>query len=40
VFIHVAREKFGPTAGCVALDAKALRRLIEQLGPGTRIEIA
>jgi L,D-peptidoglycan transpeptidase YkuD (ErfK/YbiS/YcfS/YnhG family) len=40
VFIHVAREKFGPTAGCVALDAKALRRLIEQLGPATRIEIA
>jgi L,D-peptidoglycan transpeptidase YkuD (ErfK/YbiS/YcfS/YnhG family) len=40
VFIHVAREKFGPTAGCVALDAKALRRLIERLGPNTRVEIA
>jgi L,D-peptidoglycan transpeptidase YkuD (ErfK/YbiS/YcfS/YnhG family) len=40
VFIHVARQEFGPTAGCVALDAKALRRLIERLGPGTRLEIA
>jgi L,D-peptidoglycan transpeptidase YkuD (ErfK/YbiS/YcfS/YnhG family) len=40
VFIHVAREKFAPTAGCVALEAKTLRRLIERLGPHTRIEIA
>jgi len=40
VFIHVARKKFAPTAGCVALDTKALRRLIGRLGPGTRIDIA
>ena len=40
VFIHVARDKFAPTAGCVALDAKSLRRLIERLGPQTRIDIA
>jgi L,D-peptidoglycan transpeptidase YkuD (ErfK/YbiS/YcfS/YnhG family) len=39
VFIHVAREKFGPTAGCVALEHGRLRKLLSQLGPRTRIEI-
>jgi L,D-peptidoglycan transpeptidase YkuD (ErfK/YbiS/YcfS/YnhG family) len=40
VFIHIARDKFAPTAGCVALQAGTLLRLIERLGPRTRIEIA
>jgi L,D-peptidoglycan transpeptidase YkuD (ErfK/YbiS/YcfS/YnhG family) len=40
VFIHIAREGFGPTAGCVALTMPALRRLIAQLSPRTRIDIA
>ena len=39
VFIHVARPGFAPTAGCVALDRAALRRLVARLGPGTRISI-
>ena len=39
VFIHIAREKFAPTAGCVALETHALRRLVQWLGPQTRIEI-
>jgi len=39
VFIHVARPGFAPTAGCVALELRALRRLIERLGPRTRIDI-
>ncbi len=39
VFIHVARPGFGPTAGCVALEANSLRWLLEQLGPKTRIDI-
>ena len=39
VFVHVARPGFAPTAGCIALDARALRRLIERLGPQTRIDI-
>jgi L,D-peptidoglycan transpeptidase YkuD (ErfK/YbiS/YcfS/YnhG family) len=39
VFIHVARSGFAPTAGCVALDRAALRRLVARLGPGTRIEV-
>lgn len=39
VFIHVARPGFGPTAGCVALDVGRLRRLLERVGPQTRIDI-
>ena len=39
VFIHIAREGFRPTAGCVALDAKTLKHLVARLGPRTEIEI-
>jgi len=39
VFIHVARDGFKPTAGCVALPAPRLRRLLERVGPKTRIVI-
>jgi L,D-peptidoglycan transpeptidase YkuD (ErfK/YbiS/YcfS/YnhG family) len=39
VFIHVARAGFAPTQGCVALDTRALRRLLVRLGPGTRVDI-
>ncbi|HEY6259275.1 MAG TPA: L,D-transpeptidase family protein [Xanthobacteraceae bacterium] len=39
VFVHVARPDRSGTAGCVALAAKDLRRLIGRLGPRTRIEI-
>jgi L,D-peptidoglycan transpeptidase YkuD (ErfK/YbiS/YcfS/YnhG family) len=39
VFIHVARPDHGVTAGCVALNAKELRRLLGRIGPRTRIEI-
>jgi L,D-peptidoglycan transpeptidase YkuD (ErfK/YbiS/YcfS/YnhG family) len=39
VFIHVARPGFRPTAGCVALTMPRLRRLLERLGPKTRIMI-
>jgi L,D-peptidoglycan transpeptidase YkuD (ErfK/YbiS/YcfS/YnhG family) len=39
VFIHVARPGFAPTAGCVALTMPALRRLLERVGPQTRIAI-
>jgi L,D-peptidoglycan transpeptidase YkuD (ErfK/YbiS/YcfS/YnhG family) len=39
VFIHVARPGFAPTAGCVALDIKALRRLLPRLSPRTRIVV-
>lgn len=39
VFIHVARVNFSPTAGCVALPAPALRRLLVQIARNTVIEI-
>jgi L,D-peptidoglycan transpeptidase YkuD (ErfK/YbiS/YcfS/YnhG family) len=39
VFIHVARAGFSPTAGCVALDMRALRRLLPHLNRTTQIEI-
>jgi L,D-peptidoglycan transpeptidase YkuD (ErfK/YbiS/YcfS/YnhG family) len=39
VFIHVARPKFAPTAGCVALKLDTLRRLLSRLGPSTRVVV-
>jgi len=39
VFIHAARPGFAPTAGCVALEIGALRRLLARLGPRTRIVV-
>jgi len=35
----VARENFGPTAGCVSMKKSALLRLLERLGPDTKIVI-
>jgi L,D-peptidoglycan transpeptidase YkuD (ErfK/YbiS/YcfS/YnhG family) len=39
VFIHVAREAFAPTAGCIALRRRDLQILIERLARDTRIII-
>src|SRR5262249_55979928 len=39
VFMHVARDNFRPTAGCVALEHGMLRKLLARLGPRTRVEI-
>jgi L,D-peptidoglycan transpeptidase YkuD (ErfK/YbiS/YcfS/YnhG family) len=39
VFIHVARDGFGATAGCVALRRNDLRKLLSRIGPKTRIKI-
>jgi L,D-peptidoglycan transpeptidase YkuD (ErfK/YbiS/YcfS/YnhG family) len=39
VFLHLARENFGPTAGCVSMTQSAMRRLLRRLGPKTRIVI-
>lgn len=39
VFIHVAREAFSPTAGCVALRRSDLKALSTRLSPKTRIVI-
>jgi L,D-peptidoglycan transpeptidase YkuD (ErfK/YbiS/YcfS/YnhG family) len=39
VFVHVARPHFAPTAGCIALEIGALRRLLARIGHGTRIVV-
>ena len=39
VFIHAARAKLAPTAGCVALPAAALKRLLAQIERNAVIEI-
>lgn len=39
VFIHVARDGFAPTAGCVALRFQDLLKLVAKLSPNTRIII-
>jgi len=39
VFLHLARENFGPTAGCVSMTKSAMLRLLRRLGPETKIVI-
>ncbi len=39
VFVHIARPGFAPTAGCVALEMKKFRRVLERVGPRTEIAI-
>jgi L,D-peptidoglycan transpeptidase YkuD (ErfK/YbiS/YcfS/YnhG family) len=39
VFLHLARDNFGPTAGCVSMTKSAMLRLLRRLGPETKIVI-
>jgi L,D-peptidoglycan transpeptidase YkuD (ErfK/YbiS/YcfS/YnhG family) len=39
VFLHLARNNFSPTAGCVAMTQAAMLRLLARIGPDTRIVI-
>jgi L,D-peptidoglycan transpeptidase YkuD (ErfK/YbiS/YcfS/YnhG family) len=39
VFLHLARENFAPTAGCVSMTKSAMLRLLQRLGPQTKIVI-
>ena len=39
IFLHLARPGFLPTEGCVAVERRMIRRLLERIGPNTRIEI-
>jgi len=39
IFVHIARPGLMPTAGCMALPAPSLRRVLERIGPKTRIQI-
>lgn len=39
VFLHLAAPDFAPTAGCVAITAAAMRRLLARCGPRSRVTI-
>lgn len=39
IFFHVATEDLGPTAGCVALRARDMARLLPRLSRGAAIEV-
>ncbi|GEC15638.1 L,D-transpeptidase family protein [Nitrobacter winogradskyi] len=39
VFLHLARDNFGPTAGCVAMTQPAMLRLLRRISPCTKIVI-
>jgi L,D-peptidoglycan transpeptidase YkuD (ErfK/YbiS/YcfS/YnhG family) len=39
VFLHLARDNFGPTAGCVSMTKSAMLHLLARLGPETKIMI-
>ena len=39
VFLHLARENFSPTAGCVSMTKASMLRLLARLGPETKIMI-
>ncbi|MES2750648.1 MAG: L,D-transpeptidase family protein [Pseudomonadota bacterium] len=39
VFIHLARDGYAPTAGCVGMTKTAMLRLLARIGPGTKIVI-
>ncbi|MET0426942.1 MAG: L,D-transpeptidase family protein [Microvirga sp.] len=39
IFLHVAGAGLAPTAGCVAVECRHIRRLLERIGEGTRLTI-
>ncbi len=39
LFLHIARQGYLPTQGCVAVARKDMARLLKLAGPGTKIEI-
>jgi L,D-peptidoglycan transpeptidase YkuD (ErfK/YbiS/YcfS/YnhG family) len=39
VFLHLARKNFSPTAGCVSMTKATMLRLLQCIGPQTKILI-
>jgi L,D-peptidoglycan transpeptidase YkuD (ErfK/YbiS/YcfS/YnhG family) len=39
IFLHIARDNFAPTEGCVAIAPAAMQRLLAQVGPQTFLTI-
>ena len=40
VFLHLARQNFSPTAGCVSMTKSAMRQLLRRMGTDTKIIIS
>lgn len=40
IFMHIARDGYEPTEGCVALSAEDLEAVLKAAGPGDTVEIA
>jgi L,D-peptidoglycan transpeptidase YkuD (ErfK/YbiS/YcfS/YnhG family) len=39
IFLHLARDNFAPTAGCISMTKPAMLRLLRRLGANTKIVI-
>ncbi|WP_193366800.1 L,D-transpeptidase family protein [Pelagibius marinus] len=39
IFLHVARDDYGPTEGCVALALPDLREVLQAAGPGSAVHV-
>ena len=39
IFLHLAAAGLKPTAGCVAVEPRMIRRLLARIGPRTVVEI-
>ena len=39
IFLHIAREEYGPTHGCVAFAREDLLELLPLLTPNTRLRV-
>lgn len=39
IFFHLIRPGYEPTAGCIAVSLKDMRRLIQHIRPGTRVRV-
>jgi L,D-peptidoglycan transpeptidase YkuD (ErfK/YbiS/YcfS/YnhG family) len=37
IFMHLARDGYGPTEGCIALHQRDMRKLLPLIGPATRL---
>lgn len=39
IFLHFARDNFGPTEGCIAIHPRFARRFLSLIGPHTKIVV-
>ncbi len=39
IFLHIAREDYGPTEGCIALSRADLLKVLEAADAGSRVVI-